>query len=50
MPIDGGVLEALLKKTGGNFRKSVVELKNLEDHAKLRRAECIDAKIFKEAA
>ncbi|UQZ90535.1 hypothetical protein C4J81_15495 [Deltaproteobacteria bacterium Smac51] len=48
--IDDDVLEKVLTRAGGNFRKSVTHLKNLEDHAKVRGSGKIDLKIFKEAA
>lgn len=50
VPIDGEVIKAVLTRASGNFRKSVAQLKNLEDQAKVRGAGSINLKIFKEAA
>ena len=38
LAVEMNVLEKVLKKTGGNFRKSVVALKGLEDRAKADRS------------
>ena len=50
LPIDGEVIKAVLTRASGNFRKSVAQLKNLEDQAKVRGLDRIDLKTFKEAA
>lgn len=50
VPIDGDVIQSVLTRASGNFRKSVAQLKNLEDQAKVRGVDRISLKIFKEAA
>lgn len=45
--IDGEALERVLQEAGGNFRKSVICLKALEDKAKVKGADKIDAGLVK---
>lgn len=45
--IDTDVVEEVLKAARGNFRQSVVVLKNLEDIAKLHGAAKVEAKMLK---
>lgn len=45
--IDKNALETVLKVADGNFRKSVVRLKQLEDRAKMGRVETITPELLK---
>ena len=44
--IDGAALKAVLKETGGNFRKSVMRLKTLEDMATVGNLPSIDISLL----
>jgi len=48
--IDSKTVAAVLEEAGGNFRRSVIRLKKLEDFAKLQKAAAIEHAMLTESA